>query len=274
MFEKCCVCVVEPPHEPLDLPPTGAVCGRDGREPQLFPVVRFRNGRMKLILPEAFEKHVYLKGTCTREQVPLALAWAVTVHKAQGGSLDYMCTDLQGCFAMGQAYVAISRATSTEGLQILNLEIENIKSSDLARDFYDAIDKGQHDEFVRKPGIWWGETILHHPLTRWKGLFMRHHTFRGWAESLVKDSDCASALSGQEGEGGARGGGVDNAAYGGGKGVREAGNLSVKIVYKNEMRRYTIREAGAALQDLKEQVEESFAELHHTWTTAGEARFS
>ena len=49
-------------------------------------------------------------------QVPLALAWALTVHKAQGATVDYLHVNLDGCFAEGQAYVAISRACARLGL--------------------------------------------------------------------------------------------------------------------------------------------------------------
>ena len=45
---------------------------------------------------------MYFWGKCVRTQVPLALAWALTVHKAQGASLDLVVVDLQGAFAPGQ----------------------------------------------------------------------------------------------------------------------------------------------------------------------------
>ena len=68
--------------------------------------------------PEPFERHIYLKGTLTRNQVPLALAWALTVHKAQGATIDYLRVDLDGCFADGQAYVAISRVHVADELAV------------------------------------------------------------------------------------------------------------------------------------------------------------
>lgn len=76
------------------------------------------------------------------------------MHKSQGASISYLRVDLDGCFAEGQAYVAISRACSVDGLEIRNYTPSSVKSHPLVKDFYEAVRKGQHDAFVNTRGLW------------------------------------------------------------------------------------------------------------------------
>ena len=62
--------------------------------------------------------------------MPLIVAFAVTVHKAQGATLDSVRVDLEGCFAPGQAYVALSRVRSIGTMQVLGLTLNKINHVD------------------------------------------------------------------------------------------------------------------------------------------------
>lgn len=76
--------------------------------------------------------------TGTFEQVPLTLAWAVTVHKAQGLSFDRVIVDFgKEAFAFGQVYVALSRCRSLDGLIFLRpLDVWDVKVDPLIAEFY------------------------------------------------------------------------------------------------------------------------------------------
>jgi ATP-dependent DNA helicase PIF1 len=83
-----------------------------------LPIVQFENG-MRIVV-DAFDFNVKEmdKIIASRKQIPLMLAWALTVHKCQGMSLDQVEMNLDDCFENGQAYVSISRARSMNGLCI------------------------------------------------------------------------------------------------------------------------------------------------------------
>jgi ATP-dependent DNA helicase PIF1 len=106
-----------------------------------YPVVQFVHGAKKLILPTSFESRVVGLGTCTRLAIPLKLAWAITTHKAQGLTLDYVIADLGEVFAEAQAYVALSRASDENGLELRNFSPSRVRANRMALAFYDNPDQ-------------------------------------------------------------------------------------------------------------------------------------
>jgi len=109
---------------------------------KFYPIVEFTNGKILTISPEEWviEKFDEEKKALVVEvgvtQVPLILAWAMTIHKSQGLTLDKISCDLSDVFSPGQAYVALSRARSLEGVFIESINFNRISSNHEAIGFY------------------------------------------------------------------------------------------------------------------------------------------
>ncbi len=86
-----------------------------------WPVVETTDERTLTIEPVSWEVQEDGKILASIEQVPLRLAWAITVHKSQGMSLDAAEVDLSKSFVYGQGYVALSRVRSLAGLKVLGM---------------------------------------------------------------------------------------------------------------------------------------------------------
>lgn len=85
------------------------------------PVVATADGRRLTVSPQSWDVIEDGKIRASIEQVPLRLAWAITVHKSQGMSLDAVEVDLSKAFVFGQGYVALSRVRSLAGLKVLGM---------------------------------------------------------------------------------------------------------------------------------------------------------
>lgn len=87
---------------------------------KFWPVVRFHNGEIRTIYADCsvhtLGKEPY--SLLSRTQIPLAPAWAMSIHKSQSLTLDRVIVDLTRAWEEGQVYVALSRATSLNGLKI------------------------------------------------------------------------------------------------------------------------------------------------------------
>ncbi len=97
----------------------GVIIGFDKHEG--WPIVRTYDNKIVLALPEEwqYEENGIVAATIT--QIPLRLAWAMTIHKSQGMTLDAVEMDLGDVFELGMGYVALSRVRSLDGLKLMNL---------------------------------------------------------------------------------------------------------------------------------------------------------
>jgi ATP-dependent DNA helicase PIF1 len=96
-------------------------------EPTDYPIIRAMNGKTIKITPMDWivEENGKIRAQVT--QVPLRLAWAITVHKSQGMSLDAAIMDLSNVFEFGQGYVALSRVRRLSGLYLLGINAQALR---------------------------------------------------------------------------------------------------------------------------------------------------
>jgi ATP-dependent DNA helicase PIF1 len=99
------------------------------------PIVEFMNGRREVIGRHAWPIEEY--HFVSRTQIPLRLAYAFTIHKSQGSSVDCALVDIgSGNFEFGQAYVALSRVRSLEALYIYDFEPRAFRAHPRVKAFY------------------------------------------------------------------------------------------------------------------------------------------
>lgn len=86
-----------------------------------IPVVETKNGDRITVEPETWSIDDEKKILASIKQIPLRHAWAITVHKSQGMSLDSAVIDLSKSFSYGMGYVALSRVRTLDGVVLLGL---------------------------------------------------------------------------------------------------------------------------------------------------------
>jgi ATP-dependent exoDNAse (exonuclease V) alpha subunit/AraC-like DNA-binding protein len=90
-----------------------------GYSPEGFPSIELSDGKQLIAEPNEWSiEDDFGKSLASYKQIPIRLAWAITVHKSQGMTLDYAKVDLSRTFEKGQGYVALSRLKSLDGLQL------------------------------------------------------------------------------------------------------------------------------------------------------------
>jgi ATP-dependent DNA helicase PIF1 len=103
-----------------------------------IPIVRFSNGITKPIDFHYIQSEEY--PNIAIAQIPLTLAWAMTIHKVQGATMKLAEMDLgNSIFEYGQIYVALSRVESLEGLYLAAFHAHKIKANPIVKEFYKRI---------------------------------------------------------------------------------------------------------------------------------------
>jgi len=114
----------------------GIVCGftENGK----LPIVQFIHHRV-IIRP--YKRAVKASATLTVEFtfIPLQLAWAITIHKSQGQSINKLEIYCKDIFQVGQAYTALSRGTSLNSVQLIGFEESHVKTDPRVLEYYNGI---------------------------------------------------------------------------------------------------------------------------------------
>ncbi|TSC90399.1 MAG: ATPase AAA [Microgenomates group bacterium Gr01-1014_5] len=135
-----------------------------------YPIIKIRNVRLIEVKPMEWTLEENGKVRALISQLPLRLAWAITVHKSQGMNLDSAVMDLSHVFEFGQGYVALSRVRRFSGLYMLgwNERAFQVHPEIVAKDVEFHTQSGQaalefgsmaesntkavHDRFIRECG--------------------------------------------------------------------------------------------------------------------------
>ena len=134
----------------------------------MLPKVKMTDGTTLLVAPETWSvDNEGGKTIASLQQVPLRLAWAITIHKSQGMTLEAAEINLSHTFEKGQGYVALSRLKSITGLRLLGfndqaLELDSLAikadrrfqelSNEATEHYLDADLTTQHNAFIRHCG--------------------------------------------------------------------------------------------------------------------------
>lgn len=108
-----------------------------------FPIVLFENVKAPLVVScndFTIEDQITSEILFRFTQIPLQLAYSLTIHKSQGLTFDYIETDISKCFLEGQAYVSLSRARSMDGLFLYPFPISALRANSKLALYYENLE--------------------------------------------------------------------------------------------------------------------------------------
>lgn len=106
---------------------------------QGLPIVKYNNGYQMTMSYHVWASEL-IPGIGV-SQIPIILAWALTIHKAQGSTLDIAEVDAgSGIFECGQTYVALSRVKSLEGLYLCSFDATRVRINRKVQEFYEVLE--------------------------------------------------------------------------------------------------------------------------------------
>lgn len=113
--------------------------------------VKFDNGYQSKFYKTVFDYYENETYIGTRFQIPFILAYAITIHKAQGLTLDEVVVDCSSAFEHGQVYVALSRVKKLENLYILDFNEHKVYADKKAQLFYKKLLETANSEIISLP---------------------------------------------------------------------------------------------------------------------------
>ena len=118
-----------------------------------YPVVEFRDGRRVTMVPDVWELRDGERKRASISQVPLRLAWAITVHKSQGMTLDAAKIDLRKAFVEGMGYVALSRVRDLDNLYLYGINRRALEVSPDALAIDEVLRQASRESAERYRGV-------------------------------------------------------------------------------------------------------------------------
>lgn len=138
-----------------------------------LPIIKFKNNKEYEAKHEKWMIKTPTGNIVSRKQIPLRLAWAFSIHKSQGLTLDCVEMSLSKVFEAGQAYVALSRAMSLDSLRVLDFDARQVWANPVVLQFYKKFRRDvqnisyiplgeKNKKATRKPGV--SKTFMNKPL--------------------------------------------------------------------------------------------------------------